>query len=99
MSRVIKRARIEPGRLPAINAWCDQVTEAPEESKRMVLSNGSSHGLIGTIPAGGQAQPSSTVGANAESKKAQKIEKNKQISDTINSMIPIERPRCTAFVW
>ncbi|CAG8655342.1 10220_t:CDS:2 [Acaulospora colombiana] len=70
----------------------NQVTVAPEESKRMVLSKGSSHGLIGSIPAGGQAQPSSTVGANAESKKAQNIEKKKQTSETINRMIPIVRP-------
>jgi hypothetical protein len=33
---------------------------------------------MGCIPAGGQLQPSSTVGAKALSKKAQKIERKKK---------------------
>ena len=32
----------------------------------MVLSNGISNGLSGSIPAGGQAVPNSTVGDSAE---------------------------------
>ena len=52
--------------------------QTPEESKRTVLTRGNSHGSMGCIPAGGQLQPSSTVGAKALSKKAQKIERKKK---------------------
>ena len=71
---------------------------APEESKRTVLTRGNSHGSIGWIPAGGQLQPSSTVGAKALSKNAQKIERKKKISDTIKRIIPNMRPCCTRMV-
>jgi hypothetical protein len=54
---------------------------------------------MGCIPAGGQLQPSSTVGAKALSKKAQKIERKKKTSDTIKGIIPIMRPRWTRKVW
>jgi hypothetical protein len=53
---------------------------------------------MGCIPAGGQLQPSSTVGAKALSKKAQKIERKKKISDMIKRIIPIMRPCCTRMV-
>ena len=72
---------------------------APEDSKRTVLTRGNSHGSMGCIPAGGQLQPSSTVGAKALSKKAQKIERKKKTSDTIKRIIPIMRPRWTRKVW
>ena len=58
--------RIVPRRLPSISEWCAYVTLAPDESNKIVLSNGISNGLSGSIPAGGQAVPSSTVGDSAE---------------------------------
>ncbi len=39
---------------------------APDDNKMIVLSKGISKGFKGSIPAGGQCAPSSTVGANAE---------------------------------
>jgi hypothetical protein len=53
---------------------------------------------MGCIPAGGQLQPNSTVGAKALSKKAQKIERKKKTSDTIKRIIPNMRPCCTRMV-
>lgn len=55
-----------PRRLPSINEWCAYVTLAPDDRSKIVLSNGISNGFKGSIPAGGHAFPSSTVGANAE---------------------------------
>ena len=54
-----------PFRLPWISEWCAYVTVAPDESKIIVFSNGISNGLSGSIPAGGQCAPNSTVGAKA----------------------------------
>lgn len=55
-----------PRRLPSINEWCAYVTLAPDDRSRIVFNNGISNGFNGSIPAGGQALPNSTVGANAE---------------------------------
>ena len=55
-----------PRRLPSINEWCAYVTLAPDDRSRIVFSNGISNGFNGSIPAGGQAFPNSTVGAKAE---------------------------------
>ena len=55
-----------PRRLPSISEWCAYVTLAPDESNRIVLSNGISKGLSGSIPAGGHEVPNSTVGDKAE---------------------------------
>jgi len=55
-----------PRRLPSISEWCAYVTLAPDESSKIVLSNGTSNGFRGSIPCGGQCVPSSTVGAKAE---------------------------------
>ena len=62
---VIIIPRIVPRRLPSINEWCAYVTLAPDESSKIVFSNGISNGFRGSIPAGGHALPSSTVGAKA----------------------------------
>ena len=91
--------RSVPRRLPSISEWCAYVTLAPDESSRIVLSNGISNGLSGSIPAGGQAVPSSTVGDRAEWKYAQKIEMKKNTSLTMNNATPRLRPFCTANVW
>lgn len=65
----------------------------------IVLSNGISKGFRGSIPAGGQCAPSSTVGAKALWKYAQKIEMKKNTSLTINRATPRLRPFWTANVW
>jgi len=74
--------------LPAVMAWCAYVTVAPEQSKIKVFNNGTSIGLNGSIPFGGQIDPNSIVGAKAAAKKAQKKAKKNIISDTINNNIP-----------
>lgn len=55
-----------PRRLPSISEWWAYVTLAPDDSSKIVLSNGISKGFNGSIPAGGQLTPNSTVGDNAE---------------------------------
>jgi hypothetical protein len=69
-------------------AWCAYVTVAPEQSNNNVFNNGTSIGLNGSIPFGGQIEPISITGANAAAKKAQKNAKKNIISDTIKSNIP-----------
>jgi hypothetical protein len=64
-----------------------------------VFNKGSSNGFIADIPNGGQAQPNSTVGANALWKNAQKIATKNKASDTINKATPIFIPRWTELVW
>lgn len=64
-----------------------------------MFNKGISNGFKGSIPAGGQCAPSSTVGANALWKYAQKIEIKKKTSLTINKATPKLRPFCTAKVW
>ena len=54
-----------PFLLPCINEWCAYVTVAPEDSNIIVFNKGISKGFKGSIPAGGQCAPNSTVGANA----------------------------------
>jgi hypothetical protein len=88
-----------PRRLPSISEWCAYVTLAPDDRSRIVFNNGISKGFNGSIPAGGQCVPSSTVGARAEWKYAQKIEMKKKISLTMNRATPRFRPFCTANVW
>jgi len=39
-----------PRRLPSISEWCAYVTLAPDESNKIVLSNGISKGFNGSIP-------------------------------------------------
>jgi hypothetical protein len=53
---------------------------------------------MGSIPKGGQAAPNSTVGVKALWKKAQNIAIKNKASETINKIIPILRPFCTANV-
>lgn len=77
---------------PFIMAWCDQVTEAPDDKRTAVFSRGTSNGFKALIPIGGHTAPISTVGPNEEWKKAQKKEKKKQTSDRINNNIPHLNP-------
>lgn len=64
-----------------------------------MLSSGNSKGFIASIPKGGHCPPNSTVGERALWKKAQKIAKKNNASDTINNIIPIFNPFWTAIVW
>ena len=69
---VIKVPIMAPLLSPLIKAWCPQVINAPEESKRTVFSKGIEKGSKTLIPRGGQ-KFISIVGAKLECKKAQKI--------------------------
>lgn len=53
-------------RLPSIKLWWVQVMEMPEARSTAVLSRGTSRGLRGWMPVGGQQPPSSGVGAKLE---------------------------------
>jgi hypothetical protein len=53
-----------------------------------VFKSGISIGSKGSIPLGGQIEPSSIVGAKAAAKKAQKKAKKNIISETMNKIIP-----------
>ena len=51
-------------RLPSINLWCAHVTVTPDARRTAVFSNGTLNGSSVVIPAGGQQQPNSGVGAS-----------------------------------
>jgi len=85
--------------LPCIKEWWAYVTVTPDDNKITVLSKGNSKGLMASIPIGGHWAPNSTVGDKALWKKAQKIAKKNNASDTINKATPIFNPLCTANVW
>lgn len=53
-------------RLPSIKLWWAQVIDTPEANNTDVLSSGTSRGLRGVMPVGGQQPPSSGVGARLE---------------------------------
>ena len=64
--RVIIRLVITSSRYPPRIAECDQVSEAPEVSRRAVLRKGISHGFIASIPLGGHTAPIDGVGFRHE---------------------------------
>jgi len=80
-------------------AWWAQVTVTPELSRTKVLRNGTSKALNTKIPAGGQFLPTSTFGLRLLWKKAQKKDKKKNTSDTINNTMPQRSPKLTNEVW
>jgi len=73
---------------PAVIAWCEYVTVAPEQSNNNVFKRGTSIGLKTSIPFGGQTDPISITGAKAAAKNAQKKAKKNIISETMNNNIP-----------
>lgn len=79
--------------------WWHQVTLTPEANKITVFKRGTWKGLNGNKPQGGQEDPISTVGLNLEWKKAQKNDKKKKISLTINNNIPNINPLNTILEW
>lgn len=52
-----------PSRLACIMLWWAHVTVTPEARRTAVLRRGTSKGLRGVIPVGGQHSPTSGVGA------------------------------------
>ena len=63
---MIDRAWIICFRFPSIRLWCAHVIETPEARRIDVFNSGTSSGLSGWIPVGGQQPPSSGVGARLE---------------------------------
>lgn len=53
-------------RFPSIKLWWAQVIETPDASRTDVLRRGTSSGLSGVIPVGGQQPPRSCVGTRLE---------------------------------
>lgn len=53
-------------RFPSIRLWWAHVIDTPEANKTDVFRSGTSRGLRGLIPIGGQQLPSSGVGARLE---------------------------------
>jgi hypothetical protein len=64
----------------------------------IVFNNGTSQGLKGCIPSGGQIEPISTEGAKLAWKNAQKKATKNIISEVINKIIPYLNPVCTTVV-
>ena len=60
---------------PEINAWCDQVTVAPEDNNIAVFNKGTSKGFKAFIPTGGHTEPIEISGPKELWKNAQKNEK------------------------
>ncbi len=56
-------------------------------------------GLTPSIPKGGHCPPNSILGEMELWKKAQKIVKKKNTSETINKPTPKFKPLWTAYVW
>lgn len=63
---MINKACIMSFRLPSIRLWWAHVMDTPDARRTDVLSNGTSRGLSGVMPVGGQQPPSSGVGAKLE---------------------------------
>jgi len=71
----------------------------PDDNKIIVFNKGTPNGLNGDRPIGGHCLPSSIAGASLLWKKAQKKDKKKNTSDTINKIIPHRRPNSTMAEW
>ena len=96
---VIARLKIASVLCPLIILWCAQVTVAPELKSITVFRRGTENGSRGLTPIGGHITPISTEGDKLLWKKAQKKEKKKRTSDTINSKNPIFNPLTVTLVW
>ena len=79
--------------------WWAHVTVAPELNKIAVLSKGTEKGFKACIPRGGHWIPISIAGDKLLWKKAQKKEKNNNISETIKRINPIFKPCKVLLVW
>lgn len=63
---VISRAWFMLFRLPSIRLWWAHVIDTPDASNTDVFRSGTSRGLRGVIPVGGQHPPRSCVGTRLE---------------------------------
>lgn len=54
---VMERDWADSFRLASIRLWCAQVIVTPDASSTAVLSSGTSMGLSGKMPVGGQCPP------------------------------------------
>jgi len=79
--------------------WWAQVTVTPEESSTIVFNSGIWKGLNGITPKGGHSSPISILGDKLLWKNAQKKDKKKKISETMNKIIPHFIPETTLKVW
>lgn len=68
--------------------WWHKVILTPDANNTTVFNKGTAKGFKGETPIGGHAVPKSATGFNLEWKKAQKKDKKKKISLTINKIIP-----------
>jgi hypothetical protein len=96
---VIRREVIAWNFMLEIMAWCDQVTEAPDLTRIIVLRRGTFMGLNVLIRSGGQVCPISKLGLRLEWKYAQKNDEKNRISEIINRIIPIFMPFITIVWW
>lgn len=71
----------------------------PDVNKIMVFNRGTSIGLKGLIPIGGQVLPISMDGEILLCRKAQKNDTKNKISEIINKIIPILILLTTFVVW
>jgi hypothetical protein len=70
----------------------------PEPKRIAVFNRGIWKGLKALIPSGGQRLPISTLGERLLWKNAQKKEKKKRTSETINKIMPQRNPIPTIVV-
>lgn len=80
-------------------ALCAQVIEAPDVKSKRVFNRGTPYGLNTDIPTGGHSAPTHIEGAKLEWKNAQKKAKKNIISEAINKIKPIFKPRWTILEW
>jgi len=96
---VRKRAWIVFFRLSSSKLWWAHVTVTPDARRTAVFRSGTLNGFSGWIPVGGQAHPSSGVGAKLLWKNAQKNAKKNSTSEVMNRIIPQRSPFVTYDVW
>ena len=68
---------------------------APDDKRIVVLSIGTSKGLIASIPTGGHTLPTSMFGLSEAWKNAQKKARKKKTSEQIKRTIPMRIPLST----
>jgi len=80
-------------------SWWAQVTENPDDNRRIVFIKGILIGLKEVIEFGGQVCPNSKVGEILLWKNAQKKEIKNSTSEAMNRIIPVFRPFITMGEW
>lgn len=80
-------------------SWWAQVTDTPEDKRRIVLMRGILIGLNEWMAKGGQAWPISGIGEILLCRNPQKNETKNRTSETINRIMPVFRPFMTMGEW